>query len=154
MSDGLEHHRDAILTLLAGGVAALWLTLSLRFRAESWRAVTPAAAGLLTAAAVLGLLGLPLTLFAALGMVLLLGLGVDCGIFFTERPDDGRMAAAVLFSGVTTMLSFGLLALSSTPALAVFGVTLLAGDVAIWIAAPLLRPVKERANDTSRTASA
>ena len=64
------------------------------------------------------------------------------------------MAAAVLFSGVTTMLSFGLLALSSTPALAVFGVTLLAGDVAIWIAAPLLRPVKERANDTSRTASA
>lgn len=154
MSEGLERHRDAILTLLAGGVAALWLTLSLRFRAESWRAVTPAAAGLLTAAAVLGLLGLPLTLFAALGMVLLLGLGVDCGIFFTERPDDGRMAAAVLFSGVTTMLSFGLLALSSTPALAVFGVTLLAGDVAIWIAAPLLRPVKERANDTSRTASA
>lgn len=154
MSEGLERHRDAILALLAGGVAALWLTLSLRFRAESWRAVTPAAAGLLTAAAVLGLLGLPLTLFAALGMVLLLGLGVDCGIFFTERPDDGRMAAAVLFSGVTTMLSFGLLALSSTPALAVFGVTLLAGDVAIWIAAPLLRPVKERANDTSRTASA
>ena len=85
---------------------------------------------------------IPMTLFTALGCVLLLGLGVDYGIFLTARPDDGRTSAAVLFSGVTTMLSFGLLAFSSTPALSSFGLTLLVGQTTIWAATPLLRPKK------------
>ena len=75
-------------------------------------------------------------------MVLLLGLGIDYGIFITGNPSDGRTAAAVLFSGVTTMLSFGLLAFSATPALHVFGLTLFFGQLAVWVATPLLRPAQ------------
>lgn len=140
MSDGLSLYRDRVLVLLAIGLAALWALLALRFRGAAWRAVAPTVVGILTAAAVLGACGAPLTLFAALAMVLLTGLGVDYGIFLTGNPNDGRTGAAILFSGVTTMLSFGLLAFSSTPALSVFGLTVLSGQAAIWAATPLLRP--------------
>ncbi|WP_295481103.1 MMPL family transporter [uncultured Sutterella sp.] len=140
MGDGLSLYRDRVLVLLALGLAALWAVLVLRFRGAAWRAVAPTVIGILTAAAVLGAFGIPFTLFAALAMVLLTGLGVDYGIFLTGNPNDGRTGAATLFSGVTTMLSFGLLAFSSTPALSVFGLTVLTGQAAIWAATPLLRP--------------
>ena len=100
----------------------------------------PALAGIAFAGAVSGWLGLPFTLFTALAMVLLLGIGADCGIFLASSPSDGRAWAAVLFAGITTMLSFGLLAFSSTPALHAFGLTVLTGEAAVWAAAAALRP--------------
>lgn len=140
MDQGLSLYRDRILMLLAAGLLLLYGLLALRFGRDAWRAVLPTAFGITAAAALLGILGIPLTLFASLAMVLLLGLGIDYGIFITGNPSDGRTAAAVLFSGVTTMLSFGLLAFSATPALSVFGLTLFAGQLVVWIATPLLRP--------------
>ena len=64
----------------------------------------------------------------------------DCGIFLAASPADGRAWAAVLFAGITTMLSFGLLAFSATPALHAFGLTVLTGEAAVWAAAAALRP--------------
>lgn len=144
MSEGLSHCRNVVLALLSVGLVLLFIALTLKFGRHTWRAVLPALIGILTATAILGLTGQPLTLFAALAMVLLVGLGLDYGIFFTEHPNDGRTSAAIVFSGLTTMLSFGLLAFSSTPALRTFGSTLLVGLVAIWVAASLLRPDSSR----------
>lgn len=109
MSEGLSLYRDLILMVLAAGIVLLWVLLTLRFGRESWRAVLPSALGILAALAVFGWTGTPVTIFTALGLVLVLGLGVDYGIFLTGSPSDGRTSAAVLFSGVTTLLSFGLL---------------------------------------------
>lgn len=109
MSEGLSLYRDLILMVLAAGIMLLWALLTLRFGRESWRAVLPSALGILAALAVFGWTGTPVTIFTALGLVLVLGLGVDYGIFLTGSPSDGRTSAAVLFSGVTTLLSFGLL---------------------------------------------
>lgn len=109
MSEGLSLYRDLILIVLAAGIVLLWALLTLRFGRESWRAVLPSALGILAALAVFGWTGTPVTIFTALGLVLVLGLGVDYGIFLTGNPSDGRTSAAVLFSGVTTLLSFGLL---------------------------------------------
>lgn len=142
MDEGLSLYRDRILMLLAAGLGLLFIALTLRFGRNGWRAVLPTALGIVFSAAVLGLCGIPLTLFASLAMVLLLGLGIDYGIFITGNPSDGRTAAAVLFSGVTTMLSFGLLTFSATPALHVFGLTLFFGQLAVWVATPLLRPAQ------------
>ena len=137
----LAEYRDRVLELLGLGVVLLAALLGRFIGRNAWRALLPSVVGIIAAAAFLGLAGIPMTLFTALGCVLLLGLGVDYGIFLTARPDDGRTSAAVLFSGVTTMLSFGLLAFSSTPALSSFGLTLLVGQSTIWIASPLLRPI-------------
>lgn len=149
MNDTLSRYRDLVFAFTGIGALLLWGLLALRFGRESWRAVLPAAFGIAAALGFFGWAGLPATLFAALAGVLLLGLGVDYGIFLCSSPDDGRTSAAILFSGVTTMLSFGLLALSSTPALSAFGLMVLFGQSAIWIASPLLRPKHPAASRTA-----
>lgn len=133
-------YRDRVIGLLAIGIVLVFFLLRIPYGREAWRSVLPAVLGILTAIAVLGWLGIPFTLFSALASILLLGLGVDCGIFLASAPTEGRAWTAVFFSGTTTMLSFGLLALSSTPALSTFGLTVLVGQIAIWLIAPLVRP--------------
>jgi hypothetical protein len=77
---------------------------------------------------------------AGLDQVLLLGMGVDYGIFLLEHPGDGSAWLAVALAGVSTLLAFGLLALSATPALHAFGLTMLLGELSIWLITPFLRP--------------
>ncbi|MBC7663537.1 MAG: hypothetical protein H7276_07020, partial [Caulobacter sp.] len=77
-----------------------------------------------------------------LALALLLGIGVDYGIFLLEREnaDAGSAWLSVVLGAASTWLSFGLLALSSTPALRSFGLTLLFGILIVWFATPLYRP--------------
>lgn len=137
----LTRYRNRVLeSALAGfGLLAL-VALRLFGPKNAWRALLPSLLGTIGALAAFGWAGIPVTLFATLALVLVMGLGVDYGVFLTRTPSDGRTAAAVLFSTVTTMLSFGLLALSETPALAAFGWTVVFGMCIVWATAPLVRP--------------
>lgn len=139
----LTRYRNRVLeSALAGfGLLAL-VALRIFGLHNAWRALLPALFGMLGALAAFGWAGIPVTLFTTLAIVLVLGLGVDYGIFLTRSPTDGRTAAAVLFSGVTTLLSFGLLAASETPALAAFGWTVVYGLCLVWTIAQLVRPRK------------
>lgn len=139
----LTRYRNRVLeSALAGfGLLAL-VALRIFGLHNAWRALLPALFGMLGALAAFGWAGIPVTLFTTLAIVLVLGLGVDYGIFLTRSPTDGRTAAAVLFSGVTTLLSFGLLAASETPALAAFGWTVVYGLCLVWTVAQLVRPRK------------
>ena len=78
---------------------------------------------------------------------LLLGIGVDYGIFMQERQPgkDSQHTSAWLATGLSaanTLLSFGLLGLSNTPALQAFGLTMLIGIALVWISVPLCRTGK------------
>lgn len=139
----LTRYRNRVLeSALAGfGLLAL-VALRIFGLHNAWRALLPALFGMLGALAAFGWAGIPVTLFTTLAIVLVLGLGVDYGIFLTRSPTDGRTAAAVLFSGVTTLLSFGLLAASETPALAAFGWTVVYGLCLVWTIAQFVRPRK------------
>jgi predicted exporter len=101
-----------------------------------WRSVprvlAPPVLGIGFALAVLGYLHQPLTLFHWMALMLVLGVGANYAVFLregephvTHRP--GAMYASVLLSAITALLSFGLLAWSSMPALKDFGLTLLLG---------------------------
>jgi predicted exporter len=87
----------------------------------------------------LGWLGQPLQLFHVLALALLLGVGIDYGIFLFEHRGDGAAWTAVVLGAASTWLAFGLLALSHTPALRAFGFTLLVGLAAVALLAPTLR---------------
>ena len=83
---------------------------------------------------------MPLTLFHAFALFLVLGLGMDYAIFLYDAEDAATAARiAVLLSAVTTWLSFGLLGLSSTPMVADFGITLFLGTLFSYLLAPLVR---------------
>ena len=136
----LGHYRQQMSVLLLVGLLLVALALALRYRREAWRALLPSVlAGLLTLAA-LGWLGQPLQLFNVLALLLLLGMGVDYGIFLLEHRGDGSAWLAVCVGAASTWLSFGLLALSATPALRAFGLTLLLGIGLVWLLSPLFRP--------------
>jgi predicted exporter len=112
-----------------------------RYRRSSWRALAPAALASLLALALLGIAGQGLQLFHLLALMLLLGIGVDYGIFLQEpgSQDDGAAWLAVAVSAFSTLLSFGLLGLSQTPALRAFGLTLAIGIGAVVLIAPCFR---------------
>ncbi|SFK75460.1 MMPL family transporter [Rhodanobacter glycinis] len=96
------------------------------------RVMTPPVLGIALTLATLGYLHQPLTLFHWMALMLVLGVGANYAVFLHEgephaahRP--GAMYASVLLSAITALLSFGLLSLSSMPALRDFGLTLLLG---------------------------
>jgi predicted exporter len=73
------------------------------------------------------------------GCYLILGLGMDYAIFsFAEGTQDQVTRRAIWLSAVTSSLSFGLLALSSTPMVSAFGITLLLGCCFNLFYAPLV----------------
>ena len=91
----------------------------------------------------MGLFGIPLTLFSVLALVLVLGISMDYVLFFVETRTTYRSTIlAVTLSAITTLLSFGLLALSSTPVVHFFGVTLLIGILSAFILAPSVIAVR------------
>lgn len=138
---GLLHHYRVLMSwlLLAGAVAVAAL-LAWRYGVASWRALVPTLLAGLCSVALLGWLHVPVQLFPVLALALLLGVGVDYGIFLLEHPGDGVSWSAIVLGAASTLLAFGLLALSSTPALHAFGITMLAGVGAVWVLSPWFRP--------------
>lgn len=133
-----RYRRSMTALLLAGHVAVLSL-LWWRYRAAAWRAWVPTAVASIFTIALLGWFGQPFQLFNVLALVLLLGIGVDYGIFLLEHQGDGAAWLAVVLGAASTWLAFGLLGLSATPALRAFGLTLLSGIGLVWAISPCLR---------------
>ncbi len=136
----LKHYRKLMSVLLLVGIVLVFAVLYARYRAQAWRVFAPTlAAGALTLG-LLGLFGQPLQLFNVLALMLLLGMGIDYGIFLIEHRGDDSAWLAVCVGAASTWLSFGLLGLSATPALRAFGLTLLFGIGLVWLISPLFRP--------------
>lgn len=136
----LRHYRGLMQVMLLVGVVFVFAALWWRHRRQAWRAMLPTVLAGLLAVALLGWLGQPLQLFNVLALLLLLGMGIDYGIFLLEHRGDPAAWMAVSVGAASTWLSFGLLSLSSTPALRAFGLTLLIGIGAVWLVSPLFRP--------------
>ena len=134
----LGRYRAYMGWVVLGAYALVYLVLFPRYRGRTWRVLAPTAAASVLTLALLGLSGQSLQLFHVLALMLLLGVGVDYGIFMQERhgKDGDAPWLAVGLSAANTLLSFGLLALSGTPALRAFGLTMLAGTALVWLAAP------------------
>lgn len=139
VSSLLGRYRVSMGWLLLLSHAVVLLVLWLRYRRGAWRAWLPTAIASALTLALLGWMGQPLQLFNVLALALLLGVGVDYGIFLLEHQGDGSAWLAVVVGGATTWLSFGLLALSGTPALRAVGLTLAISLVLVGVLAPILR---------------
>lgn len=117
---------------------AVFALLFIRYRKRSWQVIAPTIFAGIGTLGILGLTGQNLQLFTMVGFMLLLGLGVDYGIFWQEKVsgDKGYTWVEIGLCAVTALLSFGLLSLSATPVLHSFGLTLLAGLTLVWLFVP------------------
>ncbi len=127
---------EGIITL-AYGVIFIFLLCKYHIRRALQILAPPALATLLTFA-ILSLTGQNLNFFHIVSSLLILGIGVDYTIFFAESKHSvEETALVILLSAITTLLSFGLLFLSQTPALASVGITITLGIGFTMLLSPL-----------------
>ena len=87
-----------------------------------------------------GYMEIPVNFFAITGLILVLGIGIDYSLFFKEAGDDlNSTAFAVILSTLTTLISFGTLALSSFAPVSILGLTVLLGISASLCLSPFAR---------------
>jgi len=165
------------LMSFAAGIVILWLLIYFRSVGAAILALVPVAFGFVVMLTCMRLFGLKLNTMNLIALPLLVGVGVDDGIFLVTiaqavrgRRDrkvhqdapyeegisggagDGhdalvtRLSAgchAIVMTSLTTILTFGTLAFTSTPAIQSLGIVMALGVSAalvgaIWILAPLL----------------
>ena len=91
----------------------------------------------LCSVASLGWLGQPLTLFSLFGLLLVTAISVDYAILMREHIGGAAVSLlGTLLAALTTWLSFGLLAVSSTPAVSNFGLSVSLGLAFSFMLAP------------------
>jgi len=150
--------RFIILALI---IVSLILLVLLRNLYQALLALLPVLAGLLSMFGIMGALGISFNIFNLVAAILIIGLGVDYGIFMVYRlfrGSDQATEKAVLVSGLTTLAGFGVLVLARHPALNSIGLTVLLGvggalPTVIWIVPALAafrNPSKKRKTPSLR----
>ena len=139
IGQSLAHYRDMAISFLLIGLLGIAVVLWKRFGRKAWRAILPTLLSLMITLAILCWLGKSICLFTVLACILIVGLGIDYGIFLTACGYEKRTLASVAYAALTTLLSFGLLAFSSTPVLHTFGLTVAIGEAIVWTLTTLLR---------------
>ncbi|VEB42434.1 Predicted exporter [Chromobacterium violaceum] len=149
----MKHYRQLMSWVIAASYLLVLAMLWRRFGRRAWRALLPTLIASVLAVALLSLCGQPIQLFTVLALLLILGMGVDYGVFLLA-DDDPRAFLSVTLAAAGTLLAFGLLALSSTPALAAFGLTMLLGISLCWLINPLFtQKPRTRNEETMETGS-
>ncbi|MGM8849567.1 MMPL family transporter [Salinicola halophyticus] len=126
-------------------LAMVLMTLALvaRYRRRAWRVIVPPFGATLIVLTAFAVTGVPLNIFNQLGLLLVLGIGLDAGIFNVEHARRPSAWLAITLSTLTSLLAFGMLAFSATPALHYLGLTCLIGLASVWALVPWVRPADD-----------
>ena len=129
LNELFRHTRNHAAWLKLASFALAWLVLWRIFGARRGSLIL--AVPLISAAATVGLLGwlgLPISLFAMFGLLLVAAVGADYAVYaLTAREPPAAKLGGILLAALTTAISFLLLAISTTPAVAAFGITVSLG---------------------------
>jgi predicted exporter len=138
--------REALLHSLLGAAAiVLLLFLSLRSPRRVLDVAAPLGAAALATCGVLALSGVQLSIFHLVGLVLVVAVGSNYSLFFDRAAPAGqereRTVVSLVFAALTTVIGFGLLALSQVPVLSAIGSTVgLGAAMALVFSAIMARP--------------
>ena len=131
-------YRIKIMELLLAATALIFAVLVKRYGFKhAWRILLPSAIACAGGLAAAVAAGSTLNLFNLLGLILILGIGIDYTLFFAEKARCLSTLLAITLSAITTVLSFGLLSLSQTHAIHSFGITVLSGIFIAWLLSPI-----------------
>ncbi len=150
--------RDAVFTLLvAAGLIFLLLIAMQRSFTQALLIFIPLSLGLIWTMGTLGWLGIPLSIATVALSSMLLGLGVEYGVFVVSRYKEERnktfsqldslkttvygIGTAVIGSGLTTIVGFGVLSFATMPMIQHLGQTLALGIAYCLLAALFANPV-------------
>jgi predicted exporter len=128
LTGALTDYRQRMQELLLIGVLLVVAVVALRHRAArpTLVALVPPLIAAAGTVALLAIAGFAVNLMSLMALLMIVSMGDDYGIFLVDDDDPtGREAThlSVLLSSATTILGFGLLALSEQPALFAIGLT-------------------------------
>lgn len=145
--DSLFARYRIILTGLLG-VALVAIAGSAMVRLGGRRGLISLAPSLLSLGcglAALSLSGHALNLFSLLALVLVLGIGINYTLFFSNpRGTPLTSLLAITLAMMTTLLTQGMLVFSATQAISSFGIVLVSGIFTAYLLSPLAMPTKKR----------
>jgi len=140
VSDTFRFYRIAIEEIFPFVIGVVFILLLIRYGANgAFRVISaPLLAALASFITVHSMLG-QYNLFTIFGLIITIAISIDYAIFIREaRENDPATYLAITLAGMTTILAFGLLALSRTPALNTFGMTLLFGIAFSYLFTPII----------------
>jgi predicted exporter len=145
-SELFGQYRLYLSYLLMLSVAVIALIYLWRFGVRhGLRCMVPTLLSLGSGIAVLALSGHTLNLFSLLALVLVLGIGINYTLFFTNPRGTPTTSMFAIFMAVcTTQLTFGMLVLSHTQAISSFGIVLSSGIAVAFLLAPLTLATKRK----------
>lgn len=144
-------YRDRTFVIVLSGLAVIGVVLAAGMRSLSvlWPILLPIVSALAVVAAVVNLSGESMSLFHIATFLLVVGLGLDYGLFFNrpEESEEGRSRTlyGLLVCSTTTVLVFGVLAGSSIPVLHAIGITAAIGSFCCLLFAGLMSQRSEHA---------
>ncbi|MGX5029102.1 MMPL family transporter [Enterobacter asburiae] len=138
-------YRTLLTGLLFAALAVIACGAMLRL---GWRkgliSLVPSVLSLTCGLAVLGATGHPVNLFSLLALVLVLGIGINYTLFFSNpRGTPLTSMLAITLAMMTTLLTLGMLVFSATQAISSFGIVLVSGIFTAFLLAPLAMPDKK-----------
>lgn len=139
ISNIMRDYREQIVNWIMLAYLIVLLMLSHRYRSKVWRIILPPLLASIFTLAIIVQLEQGINIFHLMALILVLGIGLDMGIFLTETEESSHTWLAVSLSAYTSLLAFGLLALSDTPVLHHFGLTVLVGLSVVWLLVLMFR---------------
>jgi predicted exporter len=134
-----------VSTLQQIGVGGVLVGLILLVRYRNWRralvSFAPSVIVVVVLLSILTISGIQANLLHAMSLIMVMGMGVDYGVFLVDSAGDrealGATMLSLFMSCLTTVFVFGTLALSSQPSLRAIGVTTGLGILLCYLLAPV-----------------
>lgn len=129
----VAEYRTRILHALLAATALLLVTITLALRSvrRAWHVLAPMTLATFLVLAVERLVGIPISLFHLVALILAAGLGLHYALFFERDTGDPaeqrRTLHATVVCVISALLVFGMLAWSSIPVLRAIGLTVALG---------------------------
>jgi len=143
VSDVYERYRRSTTWMVMIGAVVVLLVLMARYRSfrRALLAFLPAALGVSCTLGLFGLFGVAVNVASAVSLLVVLGMGVDYGIFAVdstgETEREGVYLSSLFVSCVTSVFVFGVLSLSEQPVLRGIGLTTAIGVLLALALSPL-----------------
>lgn len=152
MTDFREHASSRVLWGILAMALVLWL--GLRSARRTLTVLLPGFIAVIIDVAILRLTGQLLSLFHLVSLLLVVGISIDYGLFFSRGDADaglrGRTFHGLTVCVLSTVSVFGILATSRLPVLNAIGTTVAVGVALSFLAAMLLaRPAPARGSSQS-----
>jgi predicted exporter len=128
---------DSSVVWLLGSLLAVQIVLysGLRKLAAVARVMGPVLISITVTLGLLAALDIPISVFHILSLILVAGLGMDYGLFFSRHGDQGTVTfRAAILCNLTTASVFSVMAFSSIPVLHGIGLTVAVGSFLALIA--------------------